>query len=96
VNPSTPDTVGALVELGRQALILSLWLAAPVLVASLAASIVSGFAAWVTQVQDPAVGLAPRVAAVAAALALFGPHIAHELSVFGTRLLEAIGTVGAT
>jgi flagellar biosynthetic protein FliQ len=83
----------SLIALGRQGLILSLWLAAPILVAALAASIVSGIAAWATQVQDPAVGLIPRVAAVAAALALFGPHIAHELVGFGTRLFEAIGTI---
>ena len=85
----------ALIALGRQALILSLWLAAPILVAALLASIVTGLAAWITQVQDPAVGLVPRVAAVAAALALFGAHIGHELAVFGTRLFEAIGTIGA-
>ena len=86
----------ALVALGGQALVLSLWLAAPVLVAAMAASILTGLAAWVTQVQDPAVGLVPRVAAVAASLALFGPHIAHELVGFGTRLFTAIATVGAT
>lgn len=86
----------SLVALGRQALILSLWLSAPILVAALAASIVTGLAAWVTQVQDPAVGLVPRVAAVAVSLALFGPHIAHELVVFGTQLFGAIATVGAS
>ena len=85
-----------LVAVGGQALVLALWLAAPILIAALAASIVTGLAAWVTQVQDPAVGLVPRVAAVAASLALFGPHIAHELVVFGTRLFGAIATVGAT
>jgi flagellar biosynthetic protein FliQ len=86
----------SLVALARQGLILSLWLAAPILVAAMAASIVTGFAAWVTQVQDPAVALVPRLAAVAAALALFGPHIAHELTVFGTKLFDAIATVGAS
>ena len=85
---------GQLVELGGQALILALWLAAPILVAALAASIVAGLIAWTTQVQDPAVGLVPRVAAVAIALALAGPHIAHELVAFATRLFAAIGAVG--
>jgi flagellar biosynthetic protein FliQ len=86
----------SLIGIGGQALVLALWLAAPILIAALAASIVSGLAAWATQVQDPAVGLVPRVAAVAAALALFGPHIAHELVLFGTRVVGAIATVGAT
>jgi flagellar biosynthetic protein FliQ len=86
----------SLVGLGRQALVLSLWLAAPILIAAMAASILTGLVAWVTQVQDPAVALVPRVAAVAASLALFGPHIAHELVAFGTRLFTAIATVGAT
>ncbi len=84
-----------LIALGRQALVLSLWLAAPILVAALAAAIVSGLVGWATQVQDPAIGLVPRVAAVAAALALFGPHIGHELAAFGARLFAAIPTVGA-
>ena len=84
-----------LIALARQAFVLSLWLAAPILIAALAAAIVGGAVAWATQVQDPAVGLVPRVAAVAAALALFGPHIAHELAAFGTRLFAAIATVGA-
>ena len=83
-----------LIELGRQALILALWLAAPILVAALAASIVAGLIAWTTQVQDPAVGLVPRVAAVAIALALAGPHIAHALVTFGTTAFAAIARVG--
>jgi len=83
-----------LVGLGRDALVLALWLVAPILIAALAASILAGLIAWTTQVQDPAVGLVPRVAAVAVALALAGPHIAHALTAFGTRVFGAIAGVG--
>lgn len=85
----------ALLGFGRQGLILAVWLVAPILAAGLAAAIVSGLIAWATQLQDPAVAIVPRVIAVIAALALAGPSIGHELSVFGARMFEAIGAVGS-
>jgi flagellar biosynthesis protein FliQ len=47
----------------REAVLLALLLAAPLLVAALLAGIVAGIVGAFTQVQDPAVGLVPRVAA---------------------------------
>ena len=61
-------------------MLLALLLAAPLLVAALIAGIVTGLVGAFTQIQDPAVGLVPRVAAVGAAIVLFAPAIAHQLS----------------
>ena len=69
-----------LVALVREGVLLALLLAAPVLVAAVVAGIVSGLLGAFTQIQDPAVGLVPRVAAVGVAIALFAPSIAHQLA----------------
>ncbi len=76
----------SIAALVREGLLLVLLLAAPVLVAAVIAGVVSGLIAAFTPLQDPAVALVPRVAAVGAALALFAPAIAHQLAAFATRL----------
>ncbi|HEY1555521.1 MAG TPA: flagellar biosynthetic protein FliQ [Kofleriaceae bacterium] len=85
----------ALVALVREGLLLALLVVAPILVAAVVAGILSGLLGAFTQIQDPAVALAPRVAAVAAAIALFAPALAHQLVAFADRiwpLVTAIGT----
>ena len=86
----------SLVSVVREGLLLALLLAAPVLVAALIAGIVSGLVGAFTQIQDPAVALVPRVAAVGAAIALFGPSIAHQLETFANQLWPLIATAGST
>ena len=46
------------------------------------------------QIQDPAVSLVPRVAAVGVAIVLFGPSIASQLSAFASRLWPLVITAG--
>ena len=84
----------AIVGLVREAVVLALLLAAPLLVAALIAGIVTGLIGAVTQVQDPSIGLVPRVAAVGAAIAMFAPSIAHQLAAFADRLWPLIAAVG--
>ena len=79
----------------REGLLLALLLAAPLLVAALVAGIVTGLLGAFTQIQDPAVGLVPRVAAIGLALVLFAPSIAHQLAAFAARLWPLIVTAGA-
>ena len=79
----------------REGLLLALLLAAPLLVAALVAGIVTGLLGAFTQIQDPAVGLVPRVAAIGLALVLFAPSIAHQLAAFAGRLWPLIATAGA-
>lgn len=85
----------SLVALLREGALLALLLAAPLLVAALLAGIVTGLVGAFTQIQDPAVGLAPRAAAVGSALVLFAPSIAHQLEAFAGRLWPLIAAIGA-
>jgi flagellar biosynthetic protein FliQ len=83
-----------IVALVREGLLLALLLAAPVLVAAMVAGILSGLLAAFTQIQDPAVALAPRVAGVGAAIVVFGPAIAHQLEMFASRIWPLVTAVG--
>jgi flagellar biosynthetic protein FliQ len=83
-----------LVGVVREGMLLVLLLAAPILVAAVVAGVLSGLAAVFTQIQDPAVALLPRVVAVAAAIALFAPAIAHQLEAFANRLWPLVAAVG--
>jgi flagellar biosynthesis protein FliQ len=87
-------TASLLAVLG-EALLLVLWLAAPLLVAALVAGILTGLVGACTQIQDPAVGLVPRVAAVGITLIVFAPSIAHQLDAFASRLWPLVVAVGA-
>ena len=86
--------IASLVAIVREGVLLALLLAAPILVAALVAGIVSGLVAAFTQIQDPAVALVPRVAAVGAAIVLFAPAIAHQLEAFVSRLWPLVTAIG--
>jgi len=86
----------SLVAVMREGLLLALLLAAPLLVAALVAGIISGLVGAFTQIQDPAVALVPRVAAVGAAIVLFGPSIAHQLETFANQLWPLVVTAGSS
>ncbi len=84
-----------LVALVREGLLLALLLAAPLLIAALIAGVITGLVGAFTQIQDPAVGLVPRVAAVGVALVLFAPSIARQLDAFAARLWQLVAAIGA-
>lgn len=84
----------SLVALLREGALLALLLAAPLLVGALIAGILIGLIGAFTQIQDPAVGLVPRVAAVGVALILFAPSIAQQLDRFASRLLSLVAVIG--
>lgn len=87
--------IGSLVAVLREGFLLALLLVAPILVAAVIAGILSGLLTVFTQIQDPAVSLVPRVAAVAAAIALFAPAIASQLVAFANRLWPLITLAGS-
>ena len=78
----------------REGMLLVLLLAAPLLVAAVIAGVLSGLLAAFTQINDPSVAFVPRVAAVAAAIVLFAPAIAHQLVAFSGRLWPLVATIG--
>lgn len=71
----------ALLALGREALVEALVVSLPPLLAALAIGLAVGLLQAATQVQEPALAVAPRAAAVLAALLVSGPWM-------GTRLLR--------
>jgi flagellar biosynthesis protein FliQ len=84
----------SLVALLREGALLVLLLAGPLLVAAAIAGILTGLIGAFTQIQDPAVGLLPRVAAVGGALVVFGPSIARQLEAFASRLWPLVAAIG--
>lgn len=84
----------SLVAIVREGFLLVLLLAAPLLVAALVAGILSGLLAAFTQIQDPAVSLVPRVAAVGIAIVVFAPAIAHQLAAFAGKIWPLITAAG--
>ena len=83
-------TADAMLLLAREALMLAFLLAAPVVLSTLLVGIIVGVLQAVTQVQDPAVGLAPRLIAAGVALALAAPWIGAQLVRFTERVFAAI------
>ena len=66
-------------HLAREAILVVLLVSAPPIGAALAVGLVTGVLQAATQVQDPAVGVVPRVAAVFGALAVASPWIATRV-----------------
>ncbi len=74
-----------LVTFGQQALVLSLAVALPPLAVAATVGLLMAVLQAATQVQDPTLAHLPRVVAVAAALALFGPWMGREIAAFAIR-----------
>ncbi len=80
----------SLLALGREALVLVLLVSAPPLLAALAVGLATGVLQAATQVQEPAIGVVPRLAAVLAALAVAAPWIAARAARFAAACLELV------
>lgn len=66
----TPDTV---MELGREALTVTVMLAAPLLLSALLAGLLIGMFQAATQIQDMTLSFIPKLAVLVIALGLSGP-----------------------
>jgi type III secretory pathway component EscS len=76
-----------LLGLGREALLLALLVSAPPLGAALLVGLVVGALQAATQVQDPSVGVVPRLCAVLGALAVAGPWIGARVVRFAAECM---------
>jgi len=76
-----------LLHLTREALALALLVSAPPLLAALLVGLVTGLLQAVTQVQEPALGAVPRIAAVLGALVVAGPWMGGRLARFAGEVL---------
>jgi flagellar biosynthesis protein FliQ len=75
-----------IIDLGREAVLLTLVLAAPVLAAGLVSALIVGILQAATQVQDVTISLIPKIAVMLVAAALCGPWILSRLVEF-SRLM---------
>ncbi len=80
----------AFLGLGREAVLLVLAVSAPPLLAALAVGLIIGVLQAATQVQEPSIGVAPRLAAVMLSLALAGPWIGSRLARFAATCIDLL------
>ncbi len=80
----------ALLQLGREALVVVLLVSAPPLGAALAVGLVTGVLQAATQVQEQTLGVVPRLVAVLGALAIAAPWIGARVVRFSAQCLELI------
>ncbi len=81
------DTTEA-IEMTRQALMLVLVLASPVLVTGLVVSLIVSVLQALTQIQEQTISLVPRILAMLTALVLTGPWMIERLVEFGGRMFS--------
>ncbi len=78
----------ALLHVAREALVVALLVSAPPLAAALAVGAVTGVLQAATQVQEPTIGVVPRLVAVLLALAVTAPWIGARVARFAAECLE--------
>jgi type III secretion protein S len=79
-----------LLHLGREALVVVLLVSAPPLGAALLVGLVTGVLQAATQIQEPTVGVVPRLVAVLGTLVLAGPWIGARVVRFSAQVLELL------
>jgi len=79
-------TPGELVELTRQAVMLILILAAPVLLVGLAVGLVVSILQAATQVQESMLSFVPKIVAMLLTLVIVGPWMIARLVEFSTEM----------
>ena len=81
-------SVEMIIGIGRETIEVMMILAGPVLAAGLIAGVLVSLFQTVTRIQDMTLSLVPKMLAVVASLALFGPWMLERLLGFTTRLIE--------
>ena len=84
----TPDTV---VEIMRQAFMLTFWLAAPLLAIGFVAGVAISVIQIATTIQDNAVSSIPRLTAFLVGLLLLLPWMLHKLMAYTSTLFGNLG-----
>ena len=83
----TPETV---LDVGRQALYMTMLLAGPLLLSALAVGLLIGVFQAATQIQEMTLSFIPKLIALVFALLLAGPWMLNLLVDFTSRLFMAI------
>jgi flagellar biosynthetic protein FliQ len=83
----SPDFV---LDIGKQALVLTLLLAAPMLLLGLTVGVLISIAQSVTQIQEMTLTFVPKIVATVLALIFFGPWMLRMLMSFSIQLLSQL------
>lgn len=88
----TPQMV---VSIGREALMLTLMIAAPMLLFGLVIGLIISVFQAVTQIQEMTLTFVPKILAVALSLLIFMPWIINKLVDFATHMFALIPTLAS-
>lgn len=83
-------TDAGVISLGMQAIQVAVTVAAPVLVVAAATGVLMGLFQAVTQIQEVSLSFIPKILAVSAVVALFGPWMLRTMVEFTTRLFSSL------
>jgi flagellar biosynthesis protein FliQ len=86
----SPETV---MTIGRQALEMTLLLAAPLLLVALAIGLLVGIFQAATQINEMTLSFIPKLIGMAVALLVAGPWMLRELVSYTRTLIESIPTL---
>lgn len=86
---SFADAIG----LGREALFVTLIVAAPVLVLSMIVGLVVSVFQAVTQIQEPTLAFIPKILVSGIAILFFGPFMLAMLTDFTSRVFSSIAHI---
>jgi flagellar biosynthesis protein FliQ len=79
-------TEGMVMDLARNALTITLQLAAPILIFSLVSGLIISVFQAVTQINEMTLSFVPKIMAVLAAAVIFGPWMLNSLITYMTNL----------
>ena len=82
------------IQIVREALIVTFWISAPVLIAGFLAGIVMSLIQIVTSIQDSAFNTVPRLAAVLAVLVLAMPWMLSKATAYAASILGNLSRYG--
>lgn len=80
----------SVVSIGRQAMEVTILLAAPILLASLAVGLLVAMFQAATQINEMTLSFVPKLMIVAAVMMATGPWLLRQITGFTTRLIENI------
>ena len=86
-------TQEAIIDIGAQAIIVMMKIAAPVLLAILVTGFLVSIFQAATQINEQTLSFIPKVIAMTATMAFVGPWVLQTVIFFTKRIFEAIPTV---
>lgn len=81
------------VELGREAVLVILKVAGPILLISLTVGVVISILQALTQIQEMTISFAPKLVAILAGIIILSGYISAHLSNFSTTIWRTISTL---